>query len=123
MTWLLTAAAGILSGALGAMGMGGGGILILCLTMFAGIEQTTAQGVNLLLFIPTALLALIPYIRQKLICRQAILPAVLLGILGSLLGVWLSGSLNPDWLRKLFGGLLLLIGLRELFCRRDSVNS
>ena len=120
LTWLLTAAAGILSGALGAMGMGGGGILILCLTMFAGIEQNTAQGVNLLLFIPTALLALIPYIRQKLICRQAILPAVLSGIVGSLLGVWLSGTMNPELLQKLFGGLLLLIGLREIFSQTNA---
>ena len=102
------------------MGMGGGGILILCLTMFAGIEQTTAQGVNLLLFIPTALLALIPYIRQKLICRQAILPAVLSGIVGSLLGVWLSGTMNPELLQKLFGGLLLLIGLREIFSQTNA---
>ena len=53
--WLLIAAAGLVSGALGAMGLGGGGILILCLTAFAGMEQVTAQGVNLLLFIPTAL--------------------------------------------------------------------
>src|SRR5699024_9798280 len=37
--WLLIAAAGLVSGALGAMGLGGGGILILCLTAFAGMEQ------------------------------------------------------------------------------------
>lgn len=112
--WLLIAAAGLVSGALGAMGLGGGGILILCLTAFAGMEQVTAQGVNLLLFIPTALLALIPYFRKKLICTQALLPAIGAGLAGSLLGVWLSGTLDPEILRKLFGGMLVLIGLREV---------
>ena len=105
--WLLIAAAGLVSGALGAMGLGGGGILILCLTAFAGMEQVTAQGVNLLLFIPTALLALIPYFRKKLICTRALLPAIGAGLAGSLLGVWLSGTLD-------FGGMLVLIGLREV---------
>ena len=99
--WLLIAAAGLVSGALGAMGLGGGGILILCLTAFAGMEQVTAQGVNLLLFIPTALLALIPYFRKKLICTRALLPAIGAGLAGSLLGNagidWPAGS---DWFRK-----------------------
>lgn len=114
--WLLIAAAGLVSGALGAMGLGGGGILILCLTAFAGMEQVTAQGVNLLLFIPTALLALIPYFRKKLICTRALLPAIGAGLVGSLLGVWLSGTLDPEILRKLFGGMLVFIGLREVIC-------
>ena len=103
--WLLTAAAGLVSGALGAMGMGGGGILILCLTLFAQMEQVTAQGVNLLLFIPTAILALIPYTRKKLVCQKALLPAILSGIAGSLLGVWINGLIAPELLQKFFGAL------------------
>lgn len=121
--WLITAAAGLVSGALGAMGLGGGGILILCLTLFAQMEQVTAQGVNLLLFIPTALLALIPYTRKKLICRQALLPAILSGIVGSLVGVWINGLLPPELLKKFFGTLLFLLGLRELLARKKSCKN
>ena len=44
--------AAIASGILGAMGMGGGGILMIYLTVFAGLEQSLAQGINLLFFIP-----------------------------------------------------------------------
>ena len=115
MIW--TVLAGLLSGALGAMGLGGGGVLVIYLTLVAQMEQTTAQGVNLLLFIPCALLALIPYCRKKLICWKIALPAILFGLVGAFAGVWLSGMLDPSLLRKLFGGMLLLIGLRELFSR------
>ena len=58
MIW--TVLAGLLSGALGAMGLGGGGVLVIYLTLAAQMEQTTAQGVNLLLFIPCALLPSFP---------------------------------------------------------------
>ena len=121
--WLLTAAAGLVSGALGAMGLGGGGILILCLTLFAQMEQVTAQGVNLLLFIPTAILALIPYIRKKLVCQKVLLPAILSGIAGSLLGVWINGLIAPELLQKFFGGLLFLLGLREVLARKKACKN
>ena len=56
--------AGILSGIIGAMGIGGGGILIIYLTLFADMEQMAAQGINLLFFIPCAVVALIIHIRK-----------------------------------------------------------
>ena len=43
-----------LTGILASMGLGGGMILILYMTLIAGMEQLTAQGVNLLFFIPIA---------------------------------------------------------------------
>lgn len=38
-SWLAVAAAGLISGFVGAMGLGGGGMLIIYLTVFAGVEQ------------------------------------------------------------------------------------
>ena len=46
---------GVISGIITAMGMGGGTILILLLTLFAGINQHNAQGINLIFFIPTSI--------------------------------------------------------------------
>ena len=43
MSWIWIAIASVLSGALGAMGLGGGGILLLVL-VWAGWPQMTAQG-------------------------------------------------------------------------------
>lgn len=58
---------GMLSGFVSGMGMGGGTILILCLSMFMGVEQHIAQATNLVFFIPTSIVAIITNIKQKYI--------------------------------------------------------
>ena len=45
--------------------MGGGTILILCLSLFLGIEQHVAQATNLVFFIPTSIVAIITNIKHK----------------------------------------------------------
>ncbi|MCI8621567.1 MAG: TSUP family transporter [Clostridia bacterium] len=58
---------GIISGLVSGMGMGGGTILILCLSLFMGIDQHTAQGANLVFFIPTSLVSIATNIKKKII--------------------------------------------------------
>ena len=111
----LSAAAGIASGILGAMGMGGGGILIIYLTLMANVPQETAQGINLIFFIPSAIIALIIYCRKKLIVWKIAIPAAILGALGGFLGSYLSSILQGGLLSKLFGALLLVMGLMQVF--------
>ena len=115
MSWIWMALAGLLSGLLGAMGMGGGGVLIIYLTLVAGMEQRAAQGVNLLLFIPCAIVALIIYLKKHLIKWRTALLAAGFGLLGALLGTWLSGTLDISLLKKIFGGMLAIVGIIELF--------
>lgn len=115
MSWILYALSGILSGLIGSMGIGGGGILIIYLTLFASVEQTKAQGINLLFFIPTALLAIIIYSKKKLIDWRLAFPLSLLGIGGAVLGVWISSIIDNSWLSKIFGFMLIFLGLKELF--------
>ena len=52
--WLLPLAAGFSTGILSAWGVGGGTLLLLIMTLFLGVDHTTAQGINLLYFLPTA---------------------------------------------------------------------
>lgn len=75
--------AGFVSGTLGALGLGGGSVLILYLTLFAGMEQAQAQGINLVFFVPCALLAVVLYTRKGLIARSLWLPAALFGLAGA----------------------------------------
>ena len=56
---------GFIAGTVSGMGMGGGTILIPSLVIFAGIAQKTAQGINLLYFMPSAVAALILHIKNK----------------------------------------------------------
>ena len=65
--------AGLMSGIIGGMGLGGGAVLIIYLTIFQGVEQLQAQGINLLFFIPIASLApIIPPIASGKVARHLI---------------------------------------------------
>ena len=58
MTVLLSVLAGLATGILSGFGIGGGSLLLLYLTLAAGMSQYQAGGINLLYFIacaPTAL--------------------------------------------------------------------
>ncbi len=118
MNWLWSALAGTASGILGAMGMGGGGILIIYLTLFAGVEQGMAQGINLLFFIPSAVIALIIYWKKKLIDWKTAFLCSSLGVVGALAGSWLSTIIDGAILGKLFGVLLLIMGIKQLFYKK-----
>lgn len=118
MNWLICAAAGIISGIIGAMGMGGGGVLIIYLNLFTDVPQSTAQGINLLFFLPTALLAVIRYSHKKLIVWKTALPLAALGAAGTALGCFLVGRFDNNVLSKMFGVLLLIMGVSGLFAGR-----
>lgn len=106
---------GLLAGTAGAMGLGGGTVLLIYLTMFAGVQQLTAQGINLIFFIPTAAVATVLSARRGLLDKRVIMRYALFGCMGVLSGNMLSSHISTDLLSKLLGGLLLVIGLRELF--------
>lgn len=109
---------GFLTGIAASMGLGGGFILILYLTLFAGVGQLEAQGVNLLFFLPIALFSVILHTRSGLVEWKKLPFAALAGIVGAALGTVLGGFLGDGLLRKLFAGLLILVALRELFHRK-----
>lgn len=113
--WLFIASFG--AGLLGAMGMGGGGILVIFLSLCTYISQANAQGVNLLFFIPIAILSVIMYQRNKLIKWKIVLPFALAGVCFSFVGAYVANVIEPIWLRRGFGILLLIMGIRELFSK------
>lgn len=115
--YIFSIISGILSGLLGSMGMGGGGILIICLTVFNNFPQQLAQGINLIFFIPIAIFSVIVYSFKKLIDWKTAISFAIFGILGSLIGVYVSSSINSNWLGKIFGILLLIMGIKELFTK------
>lgn len=112
---LISSVFGFFSGILGAMGLGGGGILILCLTVFDNIEQLRAQGINLLFFIPISFIAIIFYLKKNLILWKVIVPCILIGIPCALLGSYVSQFIDKGLLSKIFAVLLFIIGIIQFF--------
>ncbi len=108
---------GTLLGFLSGLGVGGGSLLVVWLTAVLAAEPRLAQGMNLLFFLPAALCACFFHIRRKKLPWSLVLPAAGAGCLTAALGAFLAGRMDTDLLRRLFGGLLLLTGLSELFRR------
>ena len=110
-------AVGAVLGFLAGLGIGGGSLLILWLTAVLGVLQPEARSINLLFFIPSALIAVIFRWRQGKLNIPKILPAVICGCVAAALFSWFSAYLPLGVLRKMFGVLLLATGLREIFYR------
>nr|WP_274953767.1 sulfite exporter TauE/SafE family protein [Angelakisella massiliensis] len=109
----LGAAAALGAGILGAMGLGGGGVLLLWLNL-TGMDQRQAQGLNLLFILPVGLAALWFHRKNGLI-QWSLLPWLLAGgAAGVLAGHSVAGLLPEEALRKGFGLLLVITALGEL---------
>lgn len=107
---LVGAALGFLSG----LGVGGGSLLLLWLTLVAGLPQNEARVMNLMFFLPCALVATLFRWRTAKMDKRLLLPAIGAGLAGALLGNIIGPGLNQEILRKAFGVMFLLCGIREL---------
>ncbi len=112
---LLFVLIGFFSGMTASMGLGGGSILILFLTMVLNYEQKTAQGVNLLFFIPIALFSTIVYIKNGIIEWKKIIPTIITGMISSFISANILVKMSSSLLRKAFGAFILIIGIKTLF--------
>lgn len=108
---------GAILGFLSGLGVGGGTILILWLTQILNIDPVTSRTTNLLFFIVTAGAVSMIRIKKKEIPWRKILPAIIAGCLTAFLFSFLGTNFDKEILRKIFGGLLLITGIRELFYR------
>ena len=119
MNWLITAIAGTLSAIIGSMGLGGGGVLIMYFNLFTDTPQTLAQGINLLFFIPSAIVAIIIYIKKKLIDTKLAITFSLLGVAGACAGSYLACFIDSKILSKLFAILLFIMGVLQFRNKND----
>lgn len=115
MSWLVAFLIGTAAGVLSGAGIGGGTLLVLYLTALAGTDQIAAQGINLLYFIACAPPALVSHIKNHLIDFKPSIVASLCGCAAAVGGVFLAGAFSGDTLRKIFGVLFIIVGIKELF--------
>lgn len=108
---------GCILGVLAGLGVGGGSLLILWLTLVLNMEHNAARIINLIFFIPTAVIASLFRWKQGTLDLKKVLPAVAGGCISAALFSVISRHTNISLIKKLFGILLLLTGIRELFYR------
>ena len=105
---------GILLGFLTGLGTGGGSLLLLWLTLVFNMDPQTARTVNLMFFIPAAVTAsILRLIHGSIPFRKIILPA-LVGCVSAAAFAIAGSHMDTEYLKKAFGILLIITGIREL---------
>ena len=112
--WVLPLAVGTATGILSAWGVGGGTLLLLVMTLFLGVDQRTAQGINLLYFLPTAGAGLLFHRKAGMLDKQALRQAIPWGVATAALGAWCATAMDTELLRRPFGVYLLVMGVITL---------
>ncbi len=106
---------GVIAGIVSSLGMGGGTILILFLSLFSNLDQHVAQAINLIFFIPTSITAIIINIKNKQINWRISKNIIIYGIIGALIGSILASKIANKKLKKIFGIFLLLIAIFQIY--------
>ena len=113
---------GCVFGSLAGIGVGGGSLLVLWLTVVLNIAPEAARSINLLFFLPSALISCFFRWKQGVLDVKAVLPAILAGCASAALFSWLSAILDTGLLKRMYGCLLVITGLRELFYRQKKAS-
>lgn len=108
---------GTVLGFLTGLGTGGGSLLVLWLTLVLEMDPAQARLVNLMFFLPSAVIAsAIRWFRGGIPFKKIWLPA-LSGCGAAAILALIGQKIDTGNLQKLFGVLLIFIGLRELCYR------
>lgn len=108
---------GSVLGFLSGIGVGGGSLLMLWLTLILNMEHNVARNINLIFFVPSAVIASLFRWKQGNLDIPKLLPAIIGGCVSAAILSVVSRQLDMDVLKKLFGVLLLITGVRELLHR------
>ena len=101
-------------GFLAGLGVGGGSLLILWVTLALNIPQPQARILNLLFFLPSAIIASLFRWKQGTLNLKKLLPAIVSGCIAAAGFSLLGRQMDITFLKKLFGILLLVTGMREI---------
>jgi uncharacterized membrane protein YfcA len=111
-TLLIGLFAGVVSGALG---IGGGVVMVPAMVLLLGVQQGVAQGTSLFVILPTAISGAQSHYRRRNLDLQ---PTIWMGVVGATTaagGAYLAVHVDQVRLRQLFALYLLLVGLQSIY--------
>lgn len=108
---------GLILGYLAAIGIGGGSLLMLWLTLVVGTGHMEARLINLMFFVTAAGSVSVFRWKQSNFSIKRILPAMIAGCIASAITTALSTGIDTDIIKRVFGILLLIAGVKEICYR------
>ena len=114
--------AGICIAALAGLGVGGGGLLVIYLTLAKDISQIEAQGINLLFFAAAGAASLTVHVKKRKLAWKNIIVMLIFGSTGAVAGSFVANYIDGEVVKKIFGGFLLVSGLTELFSKPNNTE-
>ena len=111
MNTFLLVLAGIVGGIIGGMGMGGGTLLIPILTIFLDVPQKNAQAINLVAFIPMAIIVTVINIKRKGIDYKSVLLVATPALVTSVISALLVKKISSKALSTGFAIFLIVLGV------------
>ncbi len=107
---LLNFTAAFFAAALAAMGVGGGGLLVIYLIFVLSMPQLQAQGINLIFFLCASLCSLPFHIKNKRVSFKTVAFFAPAGAIGAYFGCRAALFCDPKYVRLAFGWLLTVAG-------------
>ena len=109
---------GLAGGVLAGMfGIGGGIIFVPSMVLILGQEQHIAQGISIFAVTAAATAGAITHYRQNTLRLKQALWIAPAAVVFAALGAWLAGLIDAVILGRIFGALLLFVGVRMIFGR------
>ena len=118
--WIIPFLCGLGASILSAWGVGGGTLLLLVMTLFLDVDQRTAQGINLLFFLPTAASALVCHARGGYLDKPTLKAAIPVALAAALVGAFAATAVDVELLRRPFGVYLLFSGVSLIWPKKKS---
>jgi len=116
MTILLYILIGLVAGTVGgALGLGGGAIMVPAMILLFGLTQHQAQGTALaVMMIPVFIPAVLRYYTAGNVKVQMAIFIAVGFVIGALAGAHFVQSMPEQTVRKIFGAFVILIGLKMI---------
>lgn len=111
---------GTVLGFLTGLGIGGGSLLMVWLTAVLGMPTLTARGINLLFYLPGAIIAICFRKKQGCIQWRNILPPAIAGCTAAAVCSHFSTAVDNSIFKAIFGLILMAAGAKELLWKNPA---
>lgn len=105
---------GIVTGFLNGLFGSGGGMAAVPMLRGLGLSDEEAHSTSISVILPLAVISGFLYVRAEAFTISEALPYLPGGLLGALFGAWLIPRLKAQWLRRIFGAVILFSAGRLL---------